>query len=624
VDGKAYLDFDLLIQPAPEGYRLRVDSPAGQAVAHFALPFSDLEVENFLLRVGRPRRATRRIDAPEDKAAKDFGARLFASVFEGEALVLLRSSLEEARRRGDGLRIRLRLTEVPELSDLPWEYLYNPALNRFLGLDVETPLIRYLDLPERVEPLLVTPPLRILAMISNPVNQPMLDVEREWSRLREALADLEQRGIVALERLPEAKLAVLQRHLRRGEYHILHFVGHGGFDGHVQDGVLMLEDDDRLGRPVSGQDLGVMIHGHRAMRMAVLNACEGGRPSRTDPFAGVAQSLIQQGLAAVVAMQFEITDDAAIIFAREFYAALADGYPVDAALVEARKAIFAQDNALEWGTPVLYLRAPDGRIFDVAKAREQPDTGAARPEPGAPARLKDAPSGDVSEARRPPADSGIRRGPEDLAARRKPRPMGWAIAAALAAVLLAAAAVALRSPARGDDYLIAPGKGAGRWMLGRELATYAFGTPSDRWDGLVEHGPNKGKRYYSGYAYPMTLTRPELNVHECLKDRKVFAIYVLRKANIPFESQRESVKYRTREAIGIGSSEQEWFAAYGRPSPEGVGQWPTTHGDIRITVLNYSYPGLDVLLTMADRRIFGIGATTLDAWEACEKATFGS
>jgi len=97
--------------------------------------------------------------------------------------------------------------------------------------------------------------------------------------------------------------------------------------------------------------------------LAVLNACEGARTSRKDPFAGVAQSLMRQGLPAVVAMQFEITDSAAITFAHSFYTAIANGYPVDAALSEARKAIFTQGNELEWGTPVLYLRSPDGRII---------------------------------------------------------------------------------------------------------------------------------------------------------------------------------------------------------------------------------------------------------------------
>jgi hypothetical protein len=79
---------------------------------------------------------------------------------------------------------------------------------------------------------------------------------------------------------------------------------------------------------------------------------------------------VQQGIPAVIAMQFEITDQAAITLAREFYGAVADGYPVDAAMAEARKAIFATGNDVEWGTPVLYLRAPDGRIFDVAHLSE--------------------------------------------------------------------------------------------------------------------------------------------------------------------------------------------------------------------------------------------------------------
>ncbi len=129
--------------------------------------------------------------------------------------------------------------------------------------------------------------------------------------------------------------------------------------------MLILQTDDGKARPTSGRNLGTILHDERSVQLAVLNACEGGRTSRQDPFAGVGQSLVQQGIPAVVAMQFEISDQAAITLAHEFYAALADSYPVDAALTEARKAIFAQDNILEWGTPVLYMRAQDGRIFDL-------------------------------------------------------------------------------------------------------------------------------------------------------------------------------------------------------------------------------------------------------------------
>jgi hypothetical protein len=65
-------------------------------------------------------------------------------------------------------------------------------------------------------------------------------------------------------------------------------------------------------------------------------------------------------------MQYEITDKAAIELSRTFYEALSDGIPVDMAVGEARKAVsLAVTNSLEWGTPVLYMRSPDGVLFDL-------------------------------------------------------------------------------------------------------------------------------------------------------------------------------------------------------------------------------------------------------------------
>jgi hypothetical protein len=362
-----YQDFDLLIDRAGENLRAQViNSPAGQAMAEFRLPFSEDKLENFLLKLGgRMRRGTtRRVETQEMTAAKAFGAALFSAVFSGDVKACFRSSFDEARRHNTGLRIRLRLAD-PTVVDLPWEYLYNPAVNRFLALSIHTPLVRYMDLPERIQPISVTPPIRVLVMISSPTDFPALDVEAEWTRLNEALADLISRNQIAIERLDDATLEALQRRLRRERYHIFHFIGHGEFDDNSQEGVLILEGDKDRGHRVGSQSLGMMLHDHETLRVAILNACEGARTSRTDPFAGSAQSLVQQGIPAVIAMQFEIADDVASRFAHEFYGALADGYPIDASLTEARKSIFAARHEVEWGTPVLYLRAPDGRIFDV-------------------------------------------------------------------------------------------------------------------------------------------------------------------------------------------------------------------------------------------------------------------
>lgn len=362
---KQYIDFDLLLERVGPRYRARVlNSPAGPAMNEFVLPFSDDKLENFILRISQGRRRVRNLKTDEVDTSREFGSALFKAVFDNDVDICLRNSIT-ALDTNQSLRIRLRLSAAPELVDIPWEYLYDPSTNRFLALSVDTPLVRYLDLPGRIVPLTVKPPLNVLVMISSPTDVVQLDVEQEWRKLKSAVADLEQRQQLHLERLENATLDALQQRLRRGDYHIFHFIGHGGFDPSSNDGLLMFEDEQGRGKAVSGQILGTLFHDEKTLRLALLNACEGGRTAKSDPFAGVGQSLLQQGVPAVIAMQFEVTDDTAITLAHAFYEALADGYPVDAALTEARKTIFAR-NALEWGTPVLYMRSPDGRIFDVA------------------------------------------------------------------------------------------------------------------------------------------------------------------------------------------------------------------------------------------------------------------
>jgi hypothetical protein len=328
-----------------------------------------------VLKLGRTRSGTRAIRSEETEAARELGGKLFESVFGGEVRAALRSSLDEAQRQeGTGLRLKLRLQDAAELADLPWEFLYDPSLDRFLAQSNQTPIVRYIEMPERIKPLTLQLPLRVLVMVSSPddPNYAKLDVALERSQLQTALDPLNRAGQVHVEWLEGASLSTLQRHLQGGPYHIFHYIGHGGFDQRTEEGVLVLEDEQRRGLLADAHRIGALLHDHRSLRLAVLNSCEGARNSRSDPFAGVATTLIRQGIPAVVAMQFEISDEAAITFAGEFYAALASGFPIDAAVAEARKAIYLRPNDVEWGTPVIFTRAPDGVLFEL--------TGGALPE----------------------------------------------------------------------------------------------------------------------------------------------------------------------------------------------------------------------------------------------------
>jgi CHAT domain len=358
------LDFDLVVEAHGDGYQTRViASPAGEAQASFVMPFSDKDLRILVLEVvgsiGRLRRKVRRIENQDRQRIEEFGDHLYQALFTGAVGDCLGRSRMTADSRDAGLRIRLRLPGA--LANVPWEYLYD-AQHGFLGLDPDTALVRYLELPAPVRPFPIRPPLRILAMISAPSDVAELDAEQEWGKLTETLRPLVSQGLVEVDRLENGTLAALQRPLRLREYHVLHFIGHGGYDEDAQDGALALEDTTGKARLVTGRDLSMMIR-HRSLRLVVLNACEGSRIAPDDPFSGVAQALARQGIPAVIAMQFEISDPAAVAFSQSFYQAIADGLPVDVATVEARRAMFAGDNEIEWATPVLYLRSADGRIF---------------------------------------------------------------------------------------------------------------------------------------------------------------------------------------------------------------------------------------------------------------------
>jgi formylglycine-generating enzyme required for sulfatase activity len=152
--------------------------------------------------------------------------------------------------------------------------------------------------------------------------------------------------------------------MRRGPWHILHFIGHGSFDPLSDEGYIVLETERGEPDRLPATQLARLLADHRSLRLVVLNSCEGAQGGNTDIFSSTASLLVRHGLPAVLAMQYEITDRAAIEFARGFYEALADGLPVDAATAEARKAVsLGLTNTVEWGTPVLYMRALDGVLF---------------------------------------------------------------------------------------------------------------------------------------------------------------------------------------------------------------------------------------------------------------------
>ncbi|HEY7355520.1 MAG TPA: CHAT domain-containing protein, partial [Ktedonobacterales bacterium] len=370
-----YLDFDLEIGPGSAGnYPIAVRSPAGQAQETIHFPFDEPTLEKHLLKLQiallQSAAAVRQVLSPEQQLVQDFGQQLFDAIISGEVRSRYDVCRQMANQQSGEMGVRLRWqVQAPELAALPWEFLYDARQGEYVCLSRFTPLVRYLDLPQPTQPLTIAPPLRILCMIASPGDQATLDIPREKRRIADALKALETQGLVELHWLAGQTWNDLHEAMWRGPWHIFHFIGHGGFDPNAQEGLLALAGEQGQTQLLSATQLTRLLADHRSLRLALLNACEGARSGEKDIFSSTAATLAHGGIPAVLAMQHAITDRAAIQLTRTFYSALANGLPVDQAVSEVRKAISVDTpRSLEWGTPVLYLRSPDGILFKLAAA----------------------------------------------------------------------------------------------------------------------------------------------------------------------------------------------------------------------------------------------------------------
>lgn len=310
--------------------------------------------------------SARRVMTERETAIQAVGTTLFGAVFSESVGSAYRASVAVASERGRSLQLALRLN-APGLAAVPWEALFDPVAGTYLSR--KEPLVRWVPGPHDPEPTIFKPPLRILGMISAPRGLPVLDVAAEQQRLEEALRTQIDSGRVELTWLDDASWQGAHGKLLEGQWHVLHFVGHGGYDDETDEGLLVLVGSDGRADYVPASRLADLLdEAEPTPRLVVLNSCQSGAMSYTDLFSGTAAALVHSGIHAVAAMQFAITDGAAIAFSRAFYAALANGRPVGEAVRSGRIGILGTGrDTLEWVTPVLYLRGDDTRLLDAVR-----------------------------------------------------------------------------------------------------------------------------------------------------------------------------------------------------------------------------------------------------------------
>lgn len=309
--------------------------------------------------------SARRFVEVAEQPLRDLGRTLFEAVFTGPVAGAYRASLGVARERGEGLQVVLRLT-APGLAALPWESLYDPESGSYVAR--KEPLVRHVAGRHTPDVLVVEPPLRILGIVAAPSGLPLLDVDAEKARLEEALRPHLLSGHVELSWLDDVSWSGLHTKLLERSWHVLHFIGHGGYDTVTDEGFLALVGLDGRADLVEASRLADLLdEAEPSPRLVVLNACQSGASGPSDLFSGTAAALVRSGIHAVTAMQFAVSDDAAIAFARGFYTAIARGRGIDDAVRSGRIGMLGMGrNTLEWVTPVLYLRGSGTQLFTFA------------------------------------------------------------------------------------------------------------------------------------------------------------------------------------------------------------------------------------------------------------------
>ena len=363
------LDLDLGPVGGGGGYPVSVRSPAGDEVGEFVFDAKVLLAQRrelqatVLASAVTSRRAVSEVEAP----IREAGEALFRALFAGRVYGSYRASKALAEQQGIPLRVVIR-TGAPELAALPWEVLYDPDAGVYVCQ--REPLVRHVAVSSSARPLTIHPPVTILGLVAAPSDLQKLDTAGEKHRLNQALADLG--GRVRLRWIPGSRWTDLQQELVAGSWHVLHFIGHGGFDAERGEGILALEGEDGRSDLVGADRFSQLLTTQSPPpQLVVLNSCAGAQAAADDVFSSTAAALVRAGVSAAVAMQFAVSDPAAKAFAAGFYQAIAYNHSVANAVRIGRIGIRGtSQETLEWVTPVLYLRGDDAPLFTVLDSDE--------------------------------------------------------------------------------------------------------------------------------------------------------------------------------------------------------------------------------------------------------------
>ena len=269
--------------------------------------------------------------------AVQYGKSLFAQYLSADMRARISAMLE----RPDSVRMQICVSGA--LESAPWELLHTG--HDFLCLRVA--VLRRVSCVGADEP-------KILRSVSALVvgADPDGDLTDVADEMKWAAESLEASGasVSVLEPRDATKANVIKA--LHSRVTVLHYAGHSVFDAESPSQSHLRLADDRL----YAYELG-RIAAESSLALVFLNSCESasGEPA-TDGAAGLAHTLLKDGVGQVLGMRWGISDEAGSKMGRAFYSALAQGEDVAVALRHARREAGQVNwNDLTWLAPVLYV-----------------------------------------------------------------------------------------------------------------------------------------------------------------------------------------------------------------------------------------------------------------------------
>jgi CHAT domain-containing protein len=355
----AAVDGGTLADGRPTGYHVVLDLPGATSVTdRITFPWDAIDaavqrlqqLSTFVPSASRTLRQTSGVAALSREwdfhaQLKEIGGKVYDAIIRDA----VRTRFEELLASGRSYRFLLRLP--PELMTLPVETIYAAHHRMFLALSQRYSLVRLIASPTPPRRPSLTIPLRVLAVLSNPLDTAPLNVEAEADMLQRAMASSIDAGRASLEvlRRDQATMGELQSRLRTFRPHVLHFVGHGVFQS--TEGALVFHGASGGADLLAATHVATLLR-DAGIRLAVLNSCDTGRSSRNDAITSVAGAVVHAGVPAVLATMREVPDEPALLFARDFYRTFCEGFPLETAIAEARKAISVERR--DWSVYALF------------------------------------------------------------------------------------------------------------------------------------------------------------------------------------------------------------------------------------------------------------------------------